>query len=629
MRKFMRFALYMIVILLMISNYSFTYAEEPPEMPYVILGGFTCILDYTEEAFVIGPEVSNPDPIDVTAPSYNIVQVGDVPILCKSDLVTAFARYLGQTVEIKQIYDGKLYTHLEEIDYYSEYFDYFKSYSSISGKVSFLVPELNLAFAFGHPVSNGRIYGTAYSATVNGMDDEGYFINSSKEENEQGEKNIFAVATNQNMYGVVLSYTPSRINTEDYTLIQLARKDEVELGTAYIYTDFGDGLNLYEIEITSLVDEDLYNMGSDFNVYGLSIDESPITSARFEYIFTDERLREANITDSAPGMSGSPIIQNDKLIGINAFSYGERSAGVYAQYAYESMIESTIETEEVYDHPKVILGKAFCLLYTKPFGICIESISQNEFGLNDGDLIVAIDDKTIFTGTTLSNILNDLNTGTRASIKLTILRDNGELEDVYINNGANIEATNYNNIYMMYGYVSMIDPNSYRYAVGTMRGIHNYASIISGVSIKSPLSLSYNSIPTSSMGHDVVGTIDGYGYQLYGFYEPFNYRNDLLIEVALKDDIEDGEALLYINIDSYVPLMKTITVNVVKEDDYLRVSLPDNSFVRDLSFISVNGVPIVQNGRIIGVYAFIDPEDTNSAYAYYAIDVYTEMMNTN
>jgi hypothetical protein len=42
--------------------------------------------------------------------------------------------------------------------------------------------------------------------------------------------------------------------------------------------------------------------------------------------------------------------------------------------------------------------------------------------------------------------------------------------------------------------------------------------------------------------------------------------------------------------------------------------------------VNIPGLPIIQNGRLIGVYAATNDDGTKGK-AYYAIDVYNEMMN--
>ena len=77
----------------------------------------------------------------------------------------------------------------------------------------------------------------------------------------------------------------------------IALKEEIKLGKAYIYSDvLGDGIEKYEIEIQSV------------NTLSYDISKGVIIK------ITDKRLLEAT-NGIVQGMSGSPIIQNGKIIG--------------------------------------------------------------------------------------------------------------------------------------------------------------------------------------------------------------------------------------------------------------------------------------------------------------------------
>ncbi len=81
-----------------------------------------------------------------------------------------------------------------------------------------------------------------------------------------------------------------------YGPMQIALKQEIKKGKAYILSAFSGEPTLYEIEITSVnLDNDNVNRGIVLKV-------------------TDERLLEQT-GGIVQGMSGSPILQNDKIIG--------------------------------------------------------------------------------------------------------------------------------------------------------------------------------------------------------------------------------------------------------------------------------------------------------------------------
>lgn len=109
----------------------------------------------------------------------------------------------------------------------------------------------------------------------------------------------------QDMIGIVEGNTESGIygyldtdyiqeNYSDAEAMHVASKDEIECGTAYIYSRLTGELKKYEIEITSL------------NYDG--------KSKNIDFVVTDQEL--IDLTGGVvQGMSGSPIIQNGKVIG--------------------------------------------------------------------------------------------------------------------------------------------------------------------------------------------------------------------------------------------------------------------------------------------------------------------------
>ena len=95
--------------------------------------------------------------------------------------------------------------------------------------------------------------------------------------------------TNYGIYGIYKSGMP------DKELLAVGNKNDVKLGKAHIYTVLdGEKIDIFEITITKIV-KDSFVKNIHFTV-------------------TDERLlnRTGGIVQ---GMSGSPIIQNDKIIG--------------------------------------------------------------------------------------------------------------------------------------------------------------------------------------------------------------------------------------------------------------------------------------------------------------------------
>ena len=124
----------------------------------------------------------------------------------------------------------------------------------------------------------------------------------------------------------------------------------------------------------------------------------------------------------------------------------------------------------------------------------------------------------------------------------------------------------------------------------------------------------------------MIATITNSGCQGYGFIEPFNYREERLIEVASRDEVQNGMAAIYIFNPEDKDNFYRLYITIEKKGNYIQISLNDESFVESFEEVNISGLPIIQNGRIVGVYATMD-EDKTQGKAYYAIDVYNEMMN--
>ena len=91
--------------------------------------------------------------------------------------------------------------------------------------------------------------------------------------------------------------TVKNISDFEYTYVAAAGRNEIETGKAYILSDAIDGkIEKYDIEIESL------------SGFGRTADKSMIIA------ITDERLLEKT-GGIVQGLSGSPIIQNGKLVG--------------------------------------------------------------------------------------------------------------------------------------------------------------------------------------------------------------------------------------------------------------------------------------------------------------------------
>lgn len=197
------------------------------------------------------------------------------------------------------------------------------------GTVSFYDPVNNIYGALGHGVvdsDSGNIVevkeGNIYESSIKG-------INKSKDGNP-GEK--IANFGQNNALGTILENTSIGIYGEYYSLpkglktLEMAYSSEVQLGKATIYTVIkGNKVEEFSINITSLVKQEI----SDIKGITFKIDDKTLLEATGGVV---------------AGMSGSPIIQNNKLVGavthvlVDNVDYGY---GIYMEWMYNEALSLT------------------------------------------------------------------------------------------------------------------------------------------------------------------------------------------------------------------------------------------------------------------------------------------------
>ena len=189
------------------------------------------------------------------------------------------------------------------------------------GTVTYYDPENNIYGALGHEMSDSSNQRSTFKEGKIYESDVTYIKHSKN--GEPGEKvatidrnTILGDIKKNTEYGIYGSY----VNVVKDKLIETATIDEVKKGKAYIYTVVEkDKVEKFEIEITSIKKQ------YDQDIKGIT------------FKITDKRL--LNISNGVvAGMSGSPIVQNGKLIGavthviVDNVEYGY---GVYIDWMLE------------------------------------------------------------------------------------------------------------------------------------------------------------------------------------------------------------------------------------------------------------------------------------------------------
>lgn len=167
------------------------------------------------------------------------------------------------------------------------------------GTLTFIDPNTKIYGALGHEIiekttgqkleiKNGKIY----SSTVTGI--------TPSDKGNPGEKN--AKYDVNDIYGNIKENTKAGIfgiytnKIPEGKLYKVAKKEEIELGTASILTVINE------------------NKIEEFNINILKLNPTPKETKNILFEITDKKLLEES-GGIVQGMSGSPIIQNDKIIG--------------------------------------------------------------------------------------------------------------------------------------------------------------------------------------------------------------------------------------------------------------------------------------------------------------------------
>ena len=167
------------------------------------------------------------------------------------------------------------------------------------GTVTFYDEESKIYGALGHKLVDNDFLnicdinsGTIFSSNVTGINKSyfgnvGELISTIDESNKLG--NVFLNTD----YGIFGHYDKS----PDKDALDVCKKDDVKLGSAYIYTTLDDNtIKKYSIEITSLLKQD------------------KISTKGISFKVTDKELLDKT-GGIVQGMRGSPIIQDNKIVG--------------------------------------------------------------------------------------------------------------------------------------------------------------------------------------------------------------------------------------------------------------------------------------------------------------------------
>lgn len=273
---------------------------------YIIPGGETLGIDIKSDGvMVIGfYKVSgkyNKGSVELRSGDY-ITEVNGIKVETVSELTTEIEKNIN-TDFVKLTFkrgEKEKTTNLKLIESDGIYKTglYVKDNVTGIGTLSYIDPETKIFGALGHEIvesnSNSVIEirtGTIFKNSITSIDKS--FNGNPGSKNAKFEYNtVFGNINKNTNYGIYGSYTAVLPNKE---LIEVADKSEIKVGTANIYTVLdGEEIKPYEINILSINEK------------------NKIKNITFEIIDQELLNKTGGVVQ---GMSGSPIIQNGKIIG--------------------------------------------------------------------------------------------------------------------------------------------------------------------------------------------------------------------------------------------------------------------------------------------------------------------------
>ncbi len=231
-----------------------------------------------------------------------IIKVGDTLVSTTKDLIESIdkqkeSNHVKLTV-LRDKKEKKIDLELIVVDGIYKTGLYVKDNITGIGTLTYIDPETNIYGALGHQVAESNSNVTV--EVKSGMIFRSYVTSIDRSSNgNPGGKNAkldfeqkFGTILKNTQYGIFGKYITDIPNKEK---LKVAQADEIELGEAYIYTVLNEEkIEKFKINITKI------EKNSDTkNIY-------------FEV--TDEKLLKKT-GGVVQGMSGSPIIQGDKIIG--------------------------------------------------------------------------------------------------------------------------------------------------------------------------------------------------------------------------------------------------------------------------------------------------------------------------
>lgn len=238
----------------------------------------------------------------------SIIEINDEPVNTTNELISCVSRCKGNSLKVKYINEGETHvTTLKPVKTSKNTYKiglWVRDAAAGVGTVTFYNPESNSFAALGHgiqDVDTGELVeiDSGDLVTTDILDiEKGKKENPGKIEGTIENSEKIGKVYNNTQYGIYGEITDkSELNIKDTQSIEVATRNEIKTGKASIICTLENGIRKeYEVEI-----EKIYTNNNENN-------KSMLVK------ITDEELLEKT-GGIIQGMSGSPIIQNGKLIG--------------------------------------------------------------------------------------------------------------------------------------------------------------------------------------------------------------------------------------------------------------------------------------------------------------------------
>ena len=310
---------------------------------YIIPGGQTIGVELTTEGvLVVGlADIVNADNISISPAKNAGIQIGDKILEIDSQKLGRYeiidyteSKGLKQ-YNFKVEREGKIYnftiTPVQRYDSDEIKFGFWARDDIAGiGTVTFGDPETGLYSAIGHGISD--------SVTGNLIDIESGTISKANitsiklgKKGEPGEiigyilkeeESLGTVINNTN-FGIYGEINKDSIGYFSSDLMEIGKKEEIQLGPAYIIACVNNEIKKYSIEISKI----FYQNTPDEKSFVIRI--------------TDKELLEMT-NGIIQGMSGSPVIQNNKIVGAVTHVFMNdptKGYGIYIEWVFENIYE--------------------------------------------------------------------------------------------------------------------------------------------------------------------------------------------------------------------------------------------------------------------------------------------------